>query len=248
MPWWNALASRIIPSQLRPSSLCVGNYTVREQQPTVRQRKRKKKKENSLRYFSSCAYIIYLSVHRRAHSLRAWSKRPGNLTAWAAWRVQGTDFGLSKTPSPCIFFFFCTFIGDLFTKRRKRNIDGRPQVSFFFCSFPTAVYFGYIDFPSRYVRWFRLACANFWRDPNEMIRFLSRPHTHTCPCSWEIDNNKRTTFKHHVFFFALRCRHASRLSHVCSGRWPEYNISSAFLVFFRKDITRFQRISKMSDR
>lgn len=140
-----------------------------------------------------------------------------------------------KNTKPLHFFFFCTFIGDLFTKRRKRKISTEGHKFPFFFSFPTAVYFGYIDFPSRYVRWFRLACANFWRDPNEMIRFLSRPHTHTCPCSWEIDNNKRTTFKHHVFFFALGCRHASRLSHVCSGGWPEYNISPAFLVFFRKD-------------
>jgi hypothetical protein len=109
-----------------------------------------------------------------------------------------------KNTKPLHFFFFCTFIGDLFTKRRKRKISTEGHKFPFFFSFPTAVYFGYIDFPSRYVRWFRLACANFWRDPNEMIRFLSRPHTHTCPCSWEIDNNKRTTFKHHVFFFCAR--------------------------------------------
>lgn len=95
--------------------------------------KEKKKKENSLRYFSSCAYIIYLSVHRRAHSLRAWSKRPGNLTAWAAWRVQGTDFGLSKTPSPCIFFLL--YIYRRFIHEKKKKKYRRKATSFLFFLF-----------------------------------------------------------------------------------------------------------------
>jgi hypothetical protein len=135
VPWWNALlASRIIPSQLRPSSLCVWVTTPCGSNNQLYAEEKEKKKENSLRYFSSCAYIIYLSVHRRAHSLRAWSKRPGNLTAWAAWRVQGTDFGLSKTPSPCIFFS-SVHLSAIYSRKEEKEKYRRKATSFLFFFF-----------------------------------------------------------------------------------------------------------------